>query len=224
MSDAWMQKLRDPNPWSAPRPLPQPVTAGDVCVRLYGAGDGPALFEAINDRREALLPWMAWATTDPRCIDDSVFYVERCRRAYEKTDCLDFAMGIFEARSGVVVGGTGFHHIDADTRTGEIGYWIRGSHQSKGLCTRAVGALIGSGLRSAADGGWGLRRVVIYNDVENVASRRVCEKLGLRLEMRLRKDRYYEPSYRDSLGFAVLADEWDFELGRAKPGIGWEPA
>ncbi len=217
MSDAWMARLKDPQPWSAPRPLPQPATAGDICVRLYQQGDGPALFAAIDDRREALLPWMAWASSDPRRVDDSIFYVERCRRAYEKADCLDFPMAILDASSGAVLGGTGLHEIVPDLRQAEIGYWVRGTHQGKGICTRAIGALISAGLRPTEEGGWGLRRILIFNDVENVASRRVCVKLGLRLEMRMQKDRYLD-SYRDTLGFAVLADEWDFEHNRTKPG------
>lgn len=218
MSDAWMARLKDPRPWAAPRPLPPPATAGDICVRLYQRGDGHALFAAIDDRRDALLPWMIWASADPQTVDDSIFYVERCRRAYEKPDCLDFPMGIFDANSGVVLGGTGLHDIAPDLRQAEIGYWVRGSHQGRGVCTRAIGALISAGLRTPEEGGWGLRRILIFNDVENVASRRVCEKLGLRLEMRLQKDRCLDGVYRDTLGFAVLANEWDFDTNRTKQG------
>lgn len=220
MSDAWMTRLKDPRPWSAPHPLPPPVRAGNVCVRLYQPGDGPALFAAIDDRRDALLPWMLWASSDPQKVDDSIFYVERCRRAYEKRDCLDFPMGIFDTTSGVVLGGTGLHRIVPDTRQAEIGYWVRGTHQGKGICTQAIGALISAGLGPVEEGGWGLRRILVFNDAENLASRRVCEKLGLRLEMRMQKDRCVDAVYRDTFGFAVLADEWDFEHNRTKAGAG----
>jgi ribosomal-protein-serine acetyltransferase len=221
MSDAWLSKLRDPNPWSAPRPLPKAVEVGGFCIRLYEKGDGPALFSAIDEHRESLLPWMVWTTTDHRSVDDSIHYVEKVRRAYEKPDSVDFSMGIFDTKTKQLIGGTGFHHADPNLRCAEIGYWIRGDYQGKGVCTRVIGALISAGLRSIEDGGWGLRRLVIFNNVENVGSRRVCEKLGLRLEMRMKKERYLEPEYRDMLGFAVLADEWDFEKNCAKPNIGW---
>jgi RimJ/RimL family protein N-acetyltransferase len=69
---------------------------------------------------------------------------------------------------------------------------------------------------------------VVFTAAENIPSRRVCEKLGLRLEQRRKQDRYqgaigdHEPlGYHDSLGYAVLADEWDFDRDRAKEGIGW---
>jgi RimJ/RimL family protein N-acetyltransferase len=222
MSDAWLKKLSDPSPWVAPAPRPPPIELDGFVVRLYAPGDGPKLFEAINADRAALLPWMAWSTTDHRSIDDSIHYVERVRRAAEKPDCLDFAMGIFDRASGTQLGGTGLHHIRPELRSAEIGYWVRGDRQRSGICTRAIGALISSALRCAADGGWGLRRIVIYNSIDNVGSRRVCERLGLRLEMRMRRERYLDPlGYRDMLGFAVLDDEWDFDAQRTKPNIGW---
>ena len=163
---------------------------------------------------------MVWVTTDHLHVDHSIFYVERMRRGVEKPDCLDFPMGIFDAKSGEQLGGTGIHRIHPEWRDAEIGYWVRGDRQRSGICTRAMGALISSGLRSAADGGWGFRRIVIQCAEANTGSRRVCERLGLRLEGRYRADRYTEPlGYHDNLAYAVLADEWDFAQNHAKPNI-----
>lgn len=223
-SEAWLSKIRDPAPWMPPRRRPKPVVAGDVVVRSYEKGDGPRLFDAISAGREALLPWMAWATTDHRCPDDSIHFVERTIRASERPDCLDFPLAIVARGDGSIVGGTGFHRIRPDLREAEIGYWVRGDRQRAGICTRAIGALISSALTLQAQGGWGFRRILIFNAVENVGSRRVCERLGLRLEMRMRRERYLDPvGYHDTHGFAVLADEWDFAASRAKPGISWDP-
>lgn len=225
MTDSWKNKLHDPSPWVAPRPRPKPVETGNIVVRVYDKGDGPALFEAISAQREALLPWMAWAELDHQSVDDSIHFVERTRRAAEASDCLNFNMGIFDGREGTLLGGTGLHRIHPGYREAEIGYWVRGDRQRSGICTRAIGALISSALTSREEGGWGFRRIVIYNAVKNVASRRVCEHLGLRLELCAKKDRYLAPlGYLDTLGFAVLADEWDFETDHAKSGIGFDPA
>ncbi len=223
MSDSWRSMLRDPSPWSAPSPLPDPVTIDDIVIRPYRKGDGPLLFEAVSERRDKLLPWMSWVTTDHETVDDSIHYVERIRRASEKPDCLDFPLGIFEIGSGAMLGGTGFHRIRPEFREAEIGYWIRGARHGKGLCTRAIGALMSASFRPASEGGWGFRRLVIFTARDNTGSRRVCEKLGLRLESRVKKDRYQEPfGYVDTVGYGVLEDEWDFAQNRALPGIAWE--
>ena len=161
MSDAWLKKLSDPSPWVAPDPRPPPIEVHGLVVRLFAPGDGPKVFEAINADRAALQPWMAWSTTDHLGVDDSIHYVERVRRAAEKPGCLDLPMGIFDRASGVQLGGTGLHNIRPELRSAEIGYWVRGDRQRSGICTRAIGALISSALRSADAGG--LRRIVIFN-------------------------------------------------------------
>jgi RimJ/RimL family protein N-acetyltransferase len=219
MSDAWIAELSDPDRWTPPKTLPV-VEVDYLVIRAYRKGDGPKLFAAVDDQRDKLLPWMSWCRTDHLSEDDSIHYVERFRRETEKPDCLNFPLGIFDRRDGSVVGGTGFHRLHPEYRDAEIGYWIRGSHQGLGLCTRAIGALMSAGFRAQDAGGWGFRRITIFMSATNTASRRVCEKLGLRLEMRMKAERY-QVGYKDTFGFAALADEWDFEQHKAKPNIAW---
>jgi RimJ/RimL family protein N-acetyltransferase len=228
MSDAWLQLMRDPEPWTAPRPLPAPVQTARLIVRPYQRGDGPLLYESIAADRDALLPWMAWAHTDHQSEADSVYYVERVRRAADDIVCCDFPMAIIDRDSGLMVGGTGLVRIRRELREAEIGYWVRGSQHGRGLATEAVGGLLSAALRPARNGGWGLRRVIVHTATTNHGSRRVCEKLGLRLEQRMKQERYLgamgrhtTAGYRDILGYAVLHDEWDFDEHRARPGIAW---
>lgn len=226
--DAWLNLLSDPNRWSAPTPRPTRLETERLMVRMYEPGDARALFEAVDEDRANLLPWMVWAQSDHMSESDSAYFIEMTRRKWEKPGADDFVMGIFDRSSGRLLGGTGLHRIRAGVREAEVGYWVRSTVRGTGICTEATGGLISAAMRSQHDGGWGLRRIVVFNAVRNLASRRVCEKLGLRLEQRTKQDRYAGSlgesealGYHDSLGYAVLADEWDFERGRAKEGIGW---
>lgn len=228
MSDRWMKMVEDPEPWTAPCPLPGPITTPRLILRLYEKGDGPAVHAAVDRGRSGLLPWMVWALVDHLTVDDSIHYVEKNRRAAEKPDCTNFPFGVFDRKTGACLGGTGLHRISPGRHQAEVGYWISGDRHGRGICTEAAGALISSALTARSDGGWGFRRIVVYNAADNIGSRRVCEKLGLRLESRERQDSYLErpdnpaaTGYYDSYGFAVLKDEWDFENHRAKPGIDW---
>jgi RimJ/RimL family protein N-acetyltransferase len=226
--DSWRDLLRDPNPWSRPDPLPGAVETERLLIRPYEPADAGALFEAIDRSREALLPWMVWTLSDHQTEADSAYYIEHGRRSAEKPDCTDFSLGIFERPTGRFLGGTGFHRIEPGVRDVEIGFWLRPDAQGRGLCTEAIGALISSAFVAQSDGGWGFRRVHLFCGTENTTSRRVMERLGLRLEQRTRQDRYLDTlthggatGYHDNLGYAVLADEWDPLTHRARPGIGW---
>ena len=211
MSDRWLELIRDPTPWTRPEPLPGPIETERLIVRLYR-------------------PWMVWAREDHHEEADSIYYVERVRRAAAKPNCTSFHMVMLDRATGEVIGGTGLEDLSTGLHRAEIGYWVRAERQGQGICTEAVGALISSALGPRTEGGWGLRRIIIHNAVDNVASRRVCQKLGLRLEGRLRRARYLgpegvdgAPGYTDLVLFGVLSDEWDFEHHRAKPGIDWGP-
>ncbi len=226
---AWTRLTRDPVQWERPDPVPLEVATDRLSLRPFRPEDATQLFEATDASRETLLPWLPWASGEN--LDEAGAL--RCIRQFgadiERPDCPEYVVGIFDRESGEVLGGTGLHHVRPEVHEAETGYWIRQDRRAAGLCTEAVGAWIGCALRSKDEGGWGLRRVVAHCSGPNEASARVCHKLGLRLETRARAARYLgeardrmEPvGYHDTLGFAVLADEWDHDRHRAKPSIGW---
>jgi ribosomal-protein-serine acetyltransferase len=212
--------IRDPEPWKAPTPLPGPILTERLEVRRWRAGDGPNLFEAINRDRAALLPWMVWALRDHRSVDESVHYVESQLRKMADAGCVHFNIGLFEQASGRCVGGAGYARIQPGLREAEIGYWVAGADQRRGYCTEAVRGMLTQGFTPAEQGGWGFRRIHIQCASENTGSRRVCERLGLRLELQARQAHYLAGEsggrYYDQLGFAVLVEEWDLALQRSK--------
>jgi ribosomal-protein-serine acetyltransferase len=176
-----------------------------MTIRWWVPDDAAAMLAAINADRNAMKPWLDWADTDNRTLAECHYNIERYRRAREKGDSLDFAFGIFDRTTGDPLGGTSFHRIDADTHQAEVGYWIRGDRQRTGLATEATAAMLTWGFQV-----WGFRRIEIRCAPENIASRRVPEKLGLRREMLLKQHRWTEGiGYTDTLGFAILANEWD---------------
>lgn len=170
------------------------------------------MFEAVEVDRDSLHPWLPWVRTDNRSLPEAHFTIERMRRAHEQTSPppTSFAIGIFDRSSAEVLGGTSLHAIRHDVHEAETGYWIRADRRRCGLCTEAVAAMISWAFTSQSAGGWELRRIHIRCAGRNVASQRVPEKLGLRLEARLLGDRWVDGiGYDDTLAWGVLASEWD---------------
>lgn len=210
--------------WTQPSPLPGPIDTARTVIRRHQKGDGPRLHAAVRASRHLPWLWLPWATTDDPDLDDCVYRVETILRRDRDPIALGFSAAVVDRAGGELLGGLSFHNVDAGESTTEVGYWIRGDRQGEGLCTEAVAAFITAGFADQADGGWGFRRITLLCAEQNTASWRVAEKLGMRLERRERAERYSArptPGYLDSLGYAVLADEWDAAAGRARPGIAW---
>ena len=80
---------------------------------------------------------------------------------------------IEEKASGLVIGDCGLEHMDVGA---ELGYDLRADRWGSGLATEAACAV-----RDLAFGDLDLGRIVSLIRVGNVASRRVAEKVGMRL-------------------------------------------
>lgn len=101
------------------------------------------------------------------------------------------------------VGGIGFHGVDWPDRSAEMGIVIgaRGVWGA-GYGTDATRALVRWGF-----GELNLNRVWLRVLEDNVRGIRCYEKVGFRLEGRLRQDRYREGRYVDTLIMGILRDE-----------------
>ncbi|MFN7022720.1 MAG: GNAT family N-acetyltransferase [Phycisphaerales bacterium] len=200
-----------PLPWSAPAPVPSVWETARLRLRFWTPEDAPAMLEAINVDRGSFLPWLPWVKVDNRTPAECVAAIERMRQRRERTDPApdDFTLGIFDRRTGGVVGGTGLHRILHDWHEAEIGYWIRPDLRRRGLCAEAVAGLIDWAFREPGEGGWGLRRIHIRCAASNDSSARVPRSLGLREEGRLVKERWTEGiGWDDTLVWGVCAAEW----------------
>ena len=105
--------------------------------------------------------------------------------------------------SGILIG-TARVHVDVpDDHQGSVGYALWHEHWGRGLATEAATAMLDLGF-----GRLGLHRIEATIEPDNTASVRVAEKLGMRLEGRM-KERFSTPNgWRDSLLYATTEDEW----------------
>ncbi|HEV2527093.1 MAG TPA: GNAT family protein [Thermomicrobiales bacterium] len=182
-------------------PLPPEVRGDRVLVRPYRPDDAAGLIAAINESRAELNEWMAWAPHQ-RTLDDALDYCLRMAAAWIRRE--DLAMGVFDAASGRYLGGTGFHRIDWQTRSFEIGYWLRTSAVGQGLMTEAVGLLL-----EVAFEVLDARRVEIRCDAQNHRSAAIPRRLGFTIEGTLRKEGLTPAGeVRDTLVFGIIDDDY----------------
>ena len=87
----------------------------------------------------------------------------------------------------------------------ELGYMVVPEAQGRGVAREAVAGLVGQLFSE------GQRRVFADVDPDNRASVALLERLGFRLEGRLRSEWHTHIGVRDSLIYGLLAGEWQTE-------------
>jgi RimJ/RimL family protein N-acetyltransferase len=85
----------------------------------------------------------------------------------------------------------------------EIGWALNPDYHGRGLATEAARELL-----AMAFSDLGMHRAWAQLDPRNVASARVCERLGMRLEAHFRHDIWFKGEWGDTWVYAILADEW----------------
>ena len=158
--------------------LPERLDGARVRVRPYQPDDAQALWEAVDESRDHLSPWLAWVAKY-QTMDDARMTIARAQARWLLRE--DLTVGIFELASGRLLGGSGLHRINWEIRAFEIGYWLRRSAEGNGYAQEAVRLLTG-----VAFGALGANRVEIRMHTAKTRSRQVAERLGYVFEGTLR--------------------------------------
>ena len=182
--------------------LPYRLVGERVVVRPWQAGDGQALYEAVDESRDHLLPWLPWGP-----FHESAQATEEMVRSWHAKWLTreDMVLSIWNADETRVLGGTGVHRIDWKVGTFEIGYWIRESEQGTGLVTEAVKLVI----RFIVDH-MDPNRIHIRCAEGNDRSSAIPRKLGFEYEGRLRNQiRDTSNQLRGIDVFSLIPGEFD---------------
>lgn len=100
---------------------------------------------------------------------------------------------------GEAAGGIGLHpQYDIQRRNAELGYWLAEPHWGKGIVTAAVREMV-----EYAFNNFDIDRVFARPFGSNLASQRVLEKAGFKLEARFEKTLIKFGIYEDELVYAV---------------------
>ena len=116
-------------------------------------------------------------------------------------DVLELAVTL--GADGRVIGEVLLFLRSAEHQTGEIGWALDPAHQGRGYATEAAREI----LRMAFDD-VGLRRVIARIDARNVASGRVCERLGMRREAELVENQWINGELTTEVDYGLLRREW----------------
>lgn len=155
---------------------PMPITTSRLVIRPLMPGDGKKINEAIVESFDQFNKWLPWARIVPT-VDDS----EETARLFYADFILRKAFHLIILHEDRLVGMCGFHAVEWDIPSAEIGYWCRVTEQGKGYITEAVSALTVYGFKQLR-----FSRIAILCEEENSASQKVAERTGFVLESKSR--------------------------------------
>ncbi|CAM3653438.1 GNAT family N-acetyltransferase [Parendozoicomonas haliclonae] len=136
----------------------------------------PSLAEAYlalrNDNLEYLKRWIPWAERSDT-LDDFEAFIKRSLHNYAEGKGMSFGI----AYQGEIVGNIALQGISEKRRKASLGYWLAEDAQGQGIVSRACCFLIDYAFTQL-----NLTKIQIEVASDNQASRKVCERLGMKLE------------------------------------------
>ncbi len=176
------------------------ISTARLLLSCWAPGDAALLDTALSESREQLLPWLPWAAQEPEGIEAKLARILEWREAL--LEGRDSHYAVFERERGTLLGALGIH-----PRVGpgglELGYWLHPAARGRGYATEAASAATRVAFELL-----GAHRVELHVDSRNTASVRLAERLGFRLESRLREwGPLIDEERGDRLIYALLARE-----------------
>jgi phosphoribosyl-AMP cyclohydrolase/RimJ/RimL family protein N-acetyltransferase len=157
-------------------PLPRrPIQTERLVLEPAGPPHAPALYRAIEASREHLSRWLPWAKAGD--FEHVLKHLSGLEAGWLDGSAYGFAIIAGGAAAGLVT----LRRTPNLPFEANAGYWIRADVAGRGYMTEAAAAAVELGFRAA-----GLERIEVRADVDNRASWRVAERLGMRREGRLR--------------------------------------
>jgi ribosomal-protein-serine acetyltransferase len=169
-------------------------------VRTFTPDDAEESFALVDANRERLRPWMIWEP-QTKTPDDTRAFILRCLAS--ETDLEGNGLWV----DGRLAGGMGLR-VDPSDSAGEIGYWIGGEFEGRGVVSRACRRFFDFAFDELA-----LHRVELCAATGNVRSRAVAERLGMQQEGVLRDGVNTAEGFKDLVIYGILDDEWRAHRG-----------
>ena len=155
-------------------------------------------FDAFHEDEKGFRFWM----------EDGIYKTPRDVLDAYKTKYTDeprwkYAMyGIFD--NNELLGEIGLSCIDDKYKTAEIGYWLKKSARGKGIIDKLIPTIENLGFNVL-----NLRKITIWCDTENIASRKHAEKHGYTLEGIQRERKLWpDGSVHSTAMYGKLKSEW----------------
>ena len=175
-----------------------------VTLRAFTQDDIPAVTAACQD--EEIARWTAMIPS-PYTEDDAREWIGLHEEV--RGEGLGCPFAVVDAGTGELLGSAGFHQIEWDDRSLDIGYWIAPWARRRGAATRAVRLLSAWAIHDLE-----MERISLLTFPGNVASEGVAAAAGYTREGLLRAYLEVRGERRDTTVWSLIAADLRSSLRR----------
>ena len=170
-----------------------------LILREFVRDDWTRVLEYQSD--PLYLRYNPWTERTPEAVREFVGWFLTHQKQEPR---IKYQLAVILKSNNQLIGNCGIRMEQANALKADIGYELDPQYWNRGYATEAARAIVDFGFRT-----FGLHPVWSWCVADNVGSAHVLEKLGMRLEGRMRENEYYKGRWWDTLMYAILADEWE---------------
>ena len=168
-----------------------------LILRRIRVSDARDMYEYA--RRPEVTRYLLWAPHES--LEYTRTYLKQAEREYRAGSFHDF--GVIYKENNKLIGTCGFARIDRANSTAEAGYVLNPDYWGMGIAPEALRAVIRMGFEKQ-----GFNRIEARYMADNIRSRRVMEKCGMRCEGIHRQSLFVRDSFADVGICALLKDDY----------------
>lgn len=173
-------------------------TTERLTLREFTEDDWPAVLAYQNDSQYLrFYPWDERTEQDVRTFIQ-VFIDQQYQKPRFR---YQFAMVL--KGTDQLIGNCGIRKGGPEAQEADIGYEIAATHWRKGYASEAAHEMLTFGFEELH-----LNRIWATCIVENTASARVLEKIGMQLELHLKEHEWMKGRMWDAMVYGMFKDEW----------------
>lgn len=173
-----------------------------LIIKPYRMQDIEDLFKIYSD--EKVMAYIPEGVMSYEWVKDLIkWMVEYCYEKNTPENIIKFGVSVADKKTKRVIGWCGLGSLDCKPEDVEIFYGLSSEWWGQGLATEAAMAMLQYGFDSI-----GLKRIIAVVKPDNIASRKVIEKMGMKFEKVLKVDDINYSGYNGELYYAITKAEY----------------
>ena len=179
------------------------ISTENLIIKPYCMDDIDDLYKVYSD--EKVMKYIPEGVMSYNWVKDLIkWMVEYCYEKNTPENIIKFGVSIMDKKSNRAIGWCGLGSVDCNPEDVEIFYGLSSEYWGIGLATEAANAMLNYGFNTI-----GIKRIVALVKPDNIASKKVIEKIGMNFEKILKVDDPNYSGYDGELYYSITKDEYN---------------